>query len=110
MAGVREENSRSASASWPVVPLADAVARLCGPGAAFEIETVTINGVPTRTWKNQPKNLPALARAARRQFAASTFIVFENERVTYEGWFRAAAALGATIAWRWRCAICLSGW
>jgi len=73
-------------------------ALLCAPGQPYEIETVTIDGLPTRCWKNQPPSLAALARMARAGYRDSTFIVYEDERVTYEGWFRAAAALAGELA------------
>ncbi|MGE0409276.1 MAG: class I adenylate-forming enzyme family protein [Amphiplicatus sp.] len=83
--------------AWPAASLADIEARLCAPGALFEMETVEIRGVPTRSWKNQPRSLPALARRARDRFGANTFLVLGDERVSYEGWFRAAAALAADM-------------
>ena len=84
--------------AWPAMSLADVQALLCAPGTPFEMETVTIGGVPTRCWKNQPPSLAALARMARAGYRDSTFIVYEDERVTYEGWFRAAAALAGELA------------
>jgi hypothetical protein len=33
---------------------------LCAPRQFFEIETVEIRGVPTRTWKNAPRDLGAV--------------------------------------------------
>ncbi len=78
---------------WPAASLKDIEARLCAPGEPFEMDTVAIRGVPTRVWKNQPPSLSALARLARAAYADRIFIVFEDERVSYEGWFRAVAAL-----------------
>jgi acyl-CoA synthetase (AMP-forming)/AMP-acid ligase II len=82
--------------------LADAEARLCAPGTIFEMETLRIAGVLTRTWKNQPRNLPTLAHWARDRFAKNTFAVLDEDRVTYGGWFRAAAALAEEMR---RCGI-----
>ena len=82
---------------WPVASLAAIEARLCAPGEVFEMETVTIRGVPTRTWKNQPPSLATLARMARAAYASRTFVVYEDERVSYEAWFRATAALAAEL-------------
>src|ERR1700755_1763381 len=79
--------------AWPVVSLAEAVRVLTAPGALFEMDSVTIAGVTTRAWKNAPRNLPALARHAREKFSASRFVVLGDERVSYEAWFRASAAL-----------------
>ncbi len=83
--------------AWPAAALAEATATLCAPGALFEMETVEIAGAPIRTWKNQPRNLPTLARRARNQFGSNTFLVLGEERVSYEGWFRASAALAAEM-------------
>lgn len=79
--------------TWPAVSLAKAVERLCAPGSLFELEEVTVRGVRMRTWKNQPPSLAALARHARASFAGNEFIIYEGDRVSYEGWFRAVAAL-----------------
>ncbi|MBJ7438005.1 MAG: acyl--CoA ligase [Sphingopyxis sp.] len=78
---------------WPAISFAEAEQRLCAPGAPFEFETIDIDGVPTRSWKHQPASLASLARDVRTRFGARDFLIFEDERVSYEGWFRATAAL-----------------
>ncbi len=83
---------------WPAASLTAIEALLCAPGEPFEMETVTIRGVPTRTWKNQPPSLPTLARMARAAYGSRTFVVYEDERVSYEAWFRATAALANELA------------
>jgi steroid-24-oyl-CoA synthetase len=65
---------------------------LCAPGARYEMETVLIRGTPTRVWKNVPSNLAAVVRQTRA-FGARPFIIYEDERVSYEAWFRATARL-----------------
>ncbi|MDP9412857.1 MAG: acyl--CoA ligase [Pseudomonadota bacterium] len=82
---------------WPAASLKEIEARLCAPGERFEMETVVIRGIPTRTWKNAALNLSALARTARAAYGGRTFIIYEDERVSYEAWFRAAAALAAEL-------------
>jgi len=84
--------------AWPAATLPEVERRLCAPGAPFEMETVTIGGVATRCWKNQPPSLAILAGLARAGFGDSTFIVYEDERMSYEGWFRATAALAAELS------------
>ncbi|MDE2434832.1 MAG: acyl--CoA ligase [Sphingomonadales bacterium] len=79
-------------AGWPAMSVAAVEARLCAPGERFEMETVAIRGVPTRTWKHAPANLAVLARLARTHGDA-TFVIYEDERVSYEAWFRAVAVL-----------------
>ncbi|WBO21694.1 class I adenylate-forming enzyme family protein [Sphingomonas abietis] len=83
---------------WPKASLGAIEAMLCAPGQPFEMQAETIRGVPTRTWKNQPPSLPALARMARAAHGDRTFIVYEEERISYEAWFRATAALAAELS------------
>lgn len=63
------------------------------------METVTIRGVPTRTWKHAPRSLAALAQASRA-YGDRLFLVHEDERVTFEASYRAIATLAATLAAR----------
>ncbi|WP_291179671.1 class I adenylate-forming enzyme family protein [Erythrobacter sp.] len=70
------------------------VERLTAPGKRFEMETIDIRGVPTRVWKNAPANLRLVAMAARAH-GERLFAVYEDERVTYDAWFRAVARLAA---------------
>ncbi len=61
------------------------------------METVTIRGVETRVWKHQPASLKVLAEFARNTYGERQFVVYEDERVTYDAWFRAVAALAADL-------------
>lgn len=72
--------------------LDEARAVLCAPGAPFEMETVAAHGRRFRAWKNAPAHLAALAQIGRAH-GSREFLVYEDERVTFEGWFRAVAAL-----------------
>ncbi|MEE4349775.1 MAG: class I adenylate-forming enzyme family protein [Pacificimonas sp.] len=72
--------------------LEEVEAALCAPGQKFGMETVSIRGVPTRVWKNIPATFADLARQARTHGNAE-LMVLNDERVTYEQWFRATAAL-----------------
>jgi acyl-CoA synthetase (AMP-forming)/AMP-acid ligase II len=74
------------------VTLEEAQAVLCAPGAPFEMEQVQAHGRSFRAWKNAPPDLRALAQIGRSH-GAREFLVYEEERVTFEGWFRAVAAL-----------------
>jgi acyl-CoA synthetase (AMP-forming)/AMP-acid ligase II len=76
--------------------LVQAQALLTAPGQKFEMETVTIRGVPTRVWKHAPENLRALVQLSRTH-GARVFTIYEDERVTYEANFRAIAALAAKL-------------
>jgi long-chain acyl-CoA synthetase len=74
--------------------LAEAHARLTSPGSRFEMEEVVIRGVPTRCWKNAPPTMRDIL-AAGRLYRDRDFLVYEDERVSFESFWRAACA----IAW-----------
>ncbi|NNC71824.1 MAG: acyl--CoA ligase [Sphingomonadaceae bacterium] len=74
------------------MPVAEANAILTAPGSQFETEVVEIQGRPTTVWKNIPPTFADFARMAHAAFGDREFIVFEDERVTYEAWFRASVA------------------
>ena len=65
---------------------------LCAPGAPFEMAVVNAHGRTFRAWKNAPADLAALARIGRSH-GAREFLICEDERVTFDGWFRAVATL-----------------
>ena len=82
---------------WPRMSLADVDAALTAPGSKFEMETVTIRGVPTRVWKKAPANLGQLLDLSRTH-GERLFTIHEDERVTYEANYRATAALACALA------------
>ena len=75
-----------------MMTLDEARQALCAPGAPFEMETVAAHGRTFRAWKNAPAQLGALAQIGRSH-GARDFLVYEDERVSFDGWFRAVAAL-----------------
>jgi long-chain acyl-CoA synthetase len=77
--------------------IAQAHAMITSPGTPAEMETVVINGVPTRTWKNLPPSLRAIVELGRTH-GDRVFLVYEDERVTFEGFYRAVAAFAAQLA------------
>ena len=85
------------AASWPAMSVKAAEALLTAPGAKFEMETVTIHGVPTRTWKNAPPHMAALV-ALSRTHGERLATIYEDERVTYDAQFRGITALAADLA------------
>ena len=82
--------------SWPRMTLDEVQTALCAPGQRFEMETVNIRGVPTRTWKNAPPNLALLIQLSRGHGDAP-FTVYEGERVSYEANYRAVALLATRL-------------
>ena len=84
------------AATWPALSIAQAHALLTAPGAPFEMETHDIRGIPTRTWKNAPPTLRDVFLAGRAH-GDRTFLVHDDERVTFEAFARATARLAAQL-------------
>lgn len=82
--------------AWPHLSLEQVKAALCAPGQMFEMETVPVNGVETRVWKNAPPNLAVLIQLARG-FGEQPFTVYEDERVSYEATYRAVVTLATRL-------------
>ena len=79
-------------AGWPAMSRQQCREMLTAPGQRFEMEEVEIRGVRLRTWKNAPPSLRAIALAGRAH-GDSEFVVYDDERITFDGWFRAVATL-----------------
>jgi long-chain acyl-CoA synthetase len=78
--------------AWPAMSIAQAHALLTAPGTPLEMGEVIIRGVPTRTWKNAPPTLRSVLEAGRVH-GEKVFLVHEDERVTFEAFYRAVSAL-----------------
>ena len=74
---------------YPALSLAEAQARLTGPGAPFEIVEAEVRGERQRVWKNAPATLREVFLGGRAH-GAKTFLVHEGERATYDAFSRAA--------------------
>jgi long-chain acyl-CoA synthetase len=72
--------------------IAEAHARLTAPGQRFEIAEIPIRGILTRVWKNAPPTLRDVFLNARG-FPDREFLVYDDERATYEAFARATLTL-----------------
>ncbi len=79
-----------------MLTLAEADAQLTAPGAEFEIGTETIRGIETRVWANAPPTLREVLEASRGH-GTGTFLVYEEERLSFEEHYRAAAAMAKAL-------------
>ena len=70
-------------AGWPAMSIAQANALITAPGSPAEVEEVMIRGIKTKTWKNLPPTLRSVVEAGRAH-GEKVFLVYEDERVTYE--------------------------
>jgi long-chain acyl-CoA synthetase len=82
--------------SWPAMSIERAHQLMTAPGSAFEIEQRVIRGVPLRVWKNAPATMREVFLVGRSHGAA-TFLVYEDDRATFEGFARAALVLAERL-------------
>jgi long-chain acyl-CoA synthetase len=81
---------------FPAISLAEAHALLTRPGSPFEIEERDIRGVRTRVWKNAPPTMRDVFRLARSH-GNKTFVVYGDERLSYDEFARAALAIAEAL-------------
>ena len=81
---------------WPAMSVADAHKLLTQPGSPFEMDEALIRGVKTRIWKNAPPTMRELF-ALGRTHGDKTFLVYEDDRVTFETFSRATLAVAAEL-------------
>jgi long-chain acyl-CoA synthetase len=70
--------------------VAEADAQLTAPGQMFEIDELDIRGVRTKVWKNCPATLADLLLMSKGH-GDKVFVVYEDEQLTFDEHFRAAA-------------------
>jgi long-chain acyl-CoA synthetase len=69
---------------------------MTAPGSVFEMEERSIRGVSTRVWKNGPQTLRDVFVAGRLH-GDKTFIVYEDERASFESFARATLAVANAL-------------
>ncbi len=82
---------------WPAMSVAEAHKLLTAPGSPLEMDEVVIRGVKTRVWKNLPPTVRELLVAARAAYGHKEFVIYENDRTTYETFHRAAVAIAGEL-------------
>ena len=78
--------------NWPSMSIADAHAALTGPGARFEIGMEQINGDAMKVWTRVPATLAKVFENGRA-FGDREFLIYQDDRVTYDTFCRAAVQL-----------------
>lgn len=81
---------------FPAMSIADAHRMLTQPGSMFEVAEETIRGIRLKIWKNAPPTLAHIYELGRAH-GARTYLVYENERATFEAHRRAVAALARRL-------------
>jgi long-chain acyl-CoA synthetase len=82
--------------SEPMPSLAEVRAELTAPGQLFEIEELSIRGVPTRTWKSAPPTLRMVLEGSVLH-GDKDFLVYEDERISFREHFAMVAALAHSL-------------
>ncbi len=82
--------------NWPAMSIAEATALLTAPGQRLELDTAVIRGVPTKIWKNAPPTNREVFLAGR-QFGDREFLIYEDDRATFESFSRATLKLAAQL-------------
>ncbi len=85
-----------ADSRWPTCTVAEANAALTAPGQLYETEQRIIAGHLNTVWKNAPPTLLDVFTSASA-FADRLFLVYEDQRVTYRQFARAAHALADAL-------------
>ena len=67
-------------------------ARLTAAGGPYEMVEAVVNGARIRTWKHAPPNLASILQASTA-YGDKTFVVYEDERLTFAEHFARAARL-----------------
>jgi long-chain acyl-CoA synthetase len=86
----------AAAKPWPAMSVQEAHALLTGPGSPMEIEEIEIRGVRTKVFKHLPPNLRSVVTAGRA-FGEKIFLVYEDERVSFEAFHRAVAGFAEEL-------------
>ena len=81
---------------WPAMSIAQAHQMLTAPGSPLEMDEVVIRGIPTRIWKNAPPTLRDLLVIGRAH-GDKIFLVYENDRASFEAFTRASLAIAAEL-------------
>ena len=82
--------------NFPALSLKQANAALTSPGSPFEMEERDIRGSRPRVWKNAPPTMRGVFLLARSH-GGKTFLVYRDERASYEDFARAALAIAEAL-------------
>lgn len=84
--------------NWPVMSIASANAALSGPGSPLALEETIIDGVTYKTYAEAPPTLRDLFMLGRAGFSAREFLIYEDERLTYDAIARAVAHFAKVLS------------
>jgi long-chain acyl-CoA synthetase len=91
-----QSQTAAANKPWPAMSIAQAHALLTAPGSPFEMDEIVIRGVKTRVWKNPPNTFRDVF-VTGRTFGDRIFLVYQDERVSFEAFARASLAVAHAL-------------
>jgi long-chain acyl-CoA synthetase len=74
----------------------EANSTLTAAGQMFEIDEIDIRGISTRIWKNCPASLKVVLDLSRG-YGEKDFLVYEDERTTFEDHYRIVASVARAL-------------
>ena len=77
--------------NWPAMSIAEANAALAMSDTPLKLADGEVRGVPMKIYINMPETIRQIVELSVPTFAARDFIVYEDERVTYDAMGRAIA-------------------
>jgi len=92
--------SDQAARGWPAVSMHEATRALTAPGAPFELVDDVVCGLPMKVYKNTLHDMRVLFDMGRG-WGDREFIVYENDRLTFENHYRAATAFAHVLRERY---------
>jgi len=90
-------NAATLPAGFPAMSIVQAHQMLVSaPASPFEMEERVIRGVKIKTWKNAPPTLAGVFEAGKA-FGPRTYLVLDEDRVTFDGHRKAVAKLAKQL-------------
>ncbi|MCI4646256.1 MAG: acyl--CoA ligase [Hyphomonadaceae bacterium] len=82
--------------AWPVMSIAQANALLAAESSPVAIKDAVVNGVEMKVYANAPGTLRDILEASAA-FGARDFLIYQDERVTFDTHYRAATNFAHTL-------------
>ena len=85
------------AAPWPAMSIQDANAFIAAPGTPLALEDGEVNGIKMKVYSEVPPTIPSVVEMAKAEFGARDYLVYEDERVTFDAFHRAVSHFAGTL-------------
>ena len=86
------------AAAWPAMSIQQANAMLAAPDSPLALEDAVIGDVDLKVYSSAPPTIPSIVELAKQGFGARDYLVYEDERVTYDAFHRAVSHFAGTLS------------